>query len=681
MVFNLDYENKRQEESHEGGEINKLILSTTNTRNKLITDAGSNVGIYNNVSNDSSSNITSSGAQDGQEYACSVVAETPVLPSVSELISRESSEFNKAKHPNTGNSANYHVHEKYPANHLPPLRPPATGTGSSTYTSLTVKSSSNRSNQVLPSLSSLGLGSSIGGKLGSCSTIPTLRTSSQFSGGMRIDRLLGVVSPSAPKSSLSSYTSASNSNSQPPTARPNQDMDIPPSTKEIYTRSSLAEPSGNCTKERPVSSNTSPLKVAYSVCSLSHTDPGTGQPAEANSFVVEELNKSQANGDGKRQPRQCLWSTCAQIFTSVDDLVRHLYKLHVATNRSSQQPTILTEKDTSKSRKGSTKAGAQGKNSPKAADGDDNVNRTRGADSPEPDLVVREVLKVEQMDFQGVTSDFLCKWASCHALKNDTNDLIQHVCREHLGAVRILHRCHWKQCHEEYDHIDGLTNHLSTTHVGSGRHEYVCEWEGCERNGKPFTQRQRAMRHIQTHTGDKPFSCDTCKKKFSEAHIMQQHMRTHTGEKPYKCTENGCEKEFAVSSALTIHLRTHTGERPYQCRHTGCTKRFAESSNLTKHMRVHTGERPFKCPDVACGKTFSRPDQVTRHQRMHTGEKPFVCPIDTCSKKFATSTTCLNHIKHLHNLDQSSLAELGLSVKKRHIEESGPSPKVKRLEK
>ena len=50
--------------------------------------------------------------------------------------------------------------------------------------------------------------------------------------------------------------------------------------------------------------------------------------------------------------------------------------------------------------------------------------------------------------------------------------------------------------------------HLSLDHVGSGKAVYECQWEGCERacdadgeGGRGFAQRQKVMRHLQTHTG------------------------------------------------------------------------------------------------------------------------------------------------------------------------------------
>ncbi|KAI7830516.1 hypothetical protein BC939DRAFT_284831 [Gamsiella multidivaricata] len=256
---------------------------------------------------------------------------------------------------------------------------------------------------------------------------------------------------------------------------------------------------------------------------------------------------------------------------------------------------------------------------------------------------------VSQLHMPMIDNDHaLCLWESCATEQQDPDKLLQHLRADHhivpastaISEAEILrpepraraittadqrlnssheeqHRCRWKGCTRIFTNFDSLTSHLSEDHIGMGKSEYVCEWEGCERNGRGFGQRQKAMRHIQTHTGDKPYQCQLCRKRFSEANIMAQHMRTHTGEKPFKCPEPGCGREFSISGALTIHRRVHTGEKPFKCKFEGCDKWFAESSNLTKHLRVHTGERPFQCPFPGCEKRFSRPDQVTRHKRTH----------------------------------------------------------------
>lgn len=184
-------------------------------------------------------------------------------------------------------------------------------------------------------------------------------------------------------------------------------------------------------------------------------------------------------------------------------------------------------------------------------------------------------------------------------------------------AGQKRHMCRWEHCAMSFDTHAELTAHIAQEHIGSKKTEYECRWEGCERakEGRTFAQRQKALRHMQTHTGDRPYVCPTCSRRFHEASTLTQHIRTHTRERPYKCDFPGCGKSFSVVGSLTIHKRTHTGDRPFACPYPQCNKRFAESSNLNKHLRVHRGEKPFTCPE--CGRAFTRPDQMARHRKVH----------------------------------------------------------------
>ncbi|KAF7430783.1 zinc-finger protein [Pleurotus ostreatus] len=179
-----------------------------------------------------------------------------------------------------------------------------------------------------------------------------------------------------------------------------------------------------------------------------------------------------------------------------------------------------------------------------------------------------------------------------------------------------VHRCLWQSCGLHFSTCDELTEHLSSAHVGGGKGHYDCRWEGCDRHGERcFTSKQKICRHLQTHTGHRPFQCKVCNEKFSEAATLQQHMRRHTNEKPFKCSHPGCDKSFSIRGALTIHQRTHDGSKPFKCSY--CQRAFSESSNLSKHLRTHTGARPYPCTHDCCGKAFARPDQLTRHMLTH----------------------------------------------------------------
>ncbi|XP_013199483.2 transcriptional repressor CTCF isoform X2 [Amyelois transitella] len=155
-------------------------------------------------------------------------------------------------------------------------------------------------------------------------------------------------------------------------------------------------------------------------------------------------------------------------------------------------------------------------------------------------------------------------------------------------------------------------------------------------------RRYLLLRHMKTHSEDRPHKCNVCERGFKTVASLQNHLNMHNGVKPHICKY--CKSPFTTSGELVRHVRyKHTHEKPHKC--SECDYASVELSKLRRHVRCHTGERPYQCPHC----TYASPDmfKLKRHLRTHTGEKPYKC--DHCNMCFAQSNSLKAH-KLIHNV-------------------------------
>ncbi|XP_072930939.1 uncharacterized protein [Epargyreus clarus] len=186
--------------------------------------------------------------------------------------------------------------------------------------------------------------------------------------------------------------------------------------------------------------------------------------------------------------------------------------------------------------------------------------------------------------------------------------------------------------------------YLLLRHMKSHSDERPHRCSVCDRGFKTIASLQN---HMNMHNGVKPYCCKYCNIPFTTSGELVRHVRyKHTHEKPHKCSE--CDYASVELSKLRRHVRCHTGERPYQCQH--CTYASPDTFKLKRHLRTHTGEKPYKCDH--CNMCFTQSNSLKAHKLIHNvAEKP-VYSCELCPAKCGRKTDLRIHVQKLHTSEK-----------------------------
>lgn len=120
---------------------------------------------------------------------------------------------------------------------------------------------------------------------------------------------------------------------------------------------------------------------------------------------------------------------------------------------------------------------------------------------------------------------------------------------------------------------------------GEGKKKiYICKYPDC---GKEFRFKSEVVRHVPTHTNNRPFICsfENCGKSFKRSDALENHMRIHTKECPFICNHEGCGKTFPTKASLRYHVLKHKNDKVYRCTYPGCNKSFITLFQLKQHEK------------------------------------------------------------------------------------------------
>ena len=167
----------------------------------------------------------------------------------------------------------------------------------------------------------------------------------------------------------------------------------------------------------------------------------------------------------------------------------------------------------------------------------------------------------------------------------------------------------------------------------------------CSKCHKLFT---RPWRHTRCRVKGTRFHCKQCNRQYASVEGLIVHERKHANNNNNKNVVSDksficqlCGHHYASLAGLIAHERRHT-EKGFVCKF--CGRQFNQLGNLQTHTRTHTGEKPYCCK--TCGRRFTQLASYQVHMRSHAGDRPFLC--SHCAKRFFTSTDLKEHIIVMH---------------------------------
>ncbi|TFK13643.1 espin [Platysternon megacephalum] len=187
----------------------------------------------------------------------------------------------------------------------------------------------------------------------------------------------------------------------------------------------------------------------------------------------------------------------------------------------------------------------------------------------------------------------------------------------------------------------------------------------CKKCRMSFPTLQEHRKHIHEVHSREYHPCTTCGKVFSAPSLLERHMVTHVGGKPFSCEI--CDKAYQQLSGLWYHNRTHHPDvfaaqnhrsskfSSLQC--SSCDKTFSSTTAHKKHVKAEHADvkfhecekwtQPFRC--LYCAASFRFPGALQHHvttEHFKQIESTFTCGL--CGELFTTQEQLQSHYSAEH---------------------------------
>ena len=224
------------------------------------------------------------------------------------------------------------------------------------------------------------------------------------------------------------------------------------------------------------------------------------------------------------------------------------------------------------------------------------------------------------------------KCPQCSYTTHKEKNLIHHVTRAH-GPREF--KC--GSCGSSFALKMDLLQHIKIIHgEQTGDRENVL----CPHCSK-ILKKKNLPAHIKyVHEKARDAICQICLKSFVNKFTLRVHMETHKrpAERTYKFRCH-CGSQFNNKTAFSDHQNTHTLQRPHSCNI--CGKSFRQVSVLHKHRELHGGKL-YRCKD--CKMSFSTARQLQFHKyQSHSPIRPVLGHSCLCGSHFKEQKRLRHH--------------------------------------
>lgn len=188
------------------------------------------------------------------------------------------------------------------------------------------------------------------------------------------------------------------------------------------------------------------------------------------------------------------------------------------------------------------------------------------------------------------------------SLEGDKPDNTKSVFLTHMPTHSIdrPYKCESNGCNKEFK----LTAHVN---IDTKTHVFPCSQ--CH---SIYACKSSLKTHVvKMHTCENPYKCKLCSYRAASKYLLGIHKLDHTGKKKYKCKWKGCNMAFIQKVNLETHINTHTHNNTFPCQ--TCGRIFHHKGNLKRHTPTHSSEKKYKCEWEWCNSEFRQQRSLKKH--------------------------------------------------------------------